>query len=197
MFTGIVVELGEVVALEWHGEAAVIAVRAPVVSADARNGDSVAVSGVCLTVTGVEGDVFTADVMKETFDRSALGWLAIGDPVNLEPAVTATTRLGGHIVQGHVDGVGAVLERTPGERWEDVRIGLPDGLSRYVVQKGSIGVDGVSLTVARVDERSFQVSLIPTTLALTTMGRKQVGALVNLEVDVIAKYVEKLVGVRG
>ena len=197
MFTGIVVELGEVVAFEWHGEGAVVAVRAPVVSADARHGDSIAVSGVCLTVTGVDGDVFTADVMKETFDRSALGSLAVGDPVNLEPAVTAATRLGGHIVQGHVDGVGTVLERTPGERWEDVRIGLPDGLHRYVVEKGSIGVDGVSLTVARVDERSFRVSLIPTTLALTTLGGKQVGALVNLEVDVIAKYVEKLVGVRG
>jgi riboflavin synthase len=197
MFTGIVVELGEIVALEWHGEGAVIAVRAPVVSADARHGDSIAVSGVCLTVTGVDGDVFTADVMKETFDRSALGSLAVGDAVNLEPAVTAATRLGGHIVQGHVDGVGTVLERTPGERWEDVRIGLPEGLDRYVVEKGSIGVDGISLTVTEVDERGFQVSLIPTTLALTTLGRKQVGALVNLEVDVIAKYVEKLVGVRG
>jgi len=196
MFTGIVVELGRVVALDWHGEGAVIAVRAPVVTADARHGDSVAVSGVCLTVTGVDGDVFTADVMKETFDRSALGSVAVGDEVNLEPAVTPSTRLGGHIVQGHVDGVGTVLGRTPGERWEDVRIGLPDELARYVVEKGSIGVDGISLTVTAVDERSFQVSLIPTTLALTTLGRKQVGALVNLEVDVIAKYVEKLVGAR-
>jgi riboflavin synthase len=196
MFTGIVVELGRVVALDWHGEGAVIAVRAPVVTADARHGDSIAVSGVCLTVTAVDGDVFTADVMKETFDRSALGSVAVGDEVNLEPAVTPSTRLGGHIVQGHVDGVGTVLGRTPGERWEDVRIGLPDELARYVVEKGSIGVDGISLTVTAVDERSFQVSLIPTTLALTTLGRKQVGALVNLEVDVIAKYVEKLVGAR-
>jgi riboflavin synthase len=196
MFTGIVVELGRVVALDWHGEGAVIAVRAPVVTADARHGDSIAVSGVCLTVTGVDGDVFTADVMKETFDRSALGSVAVGDEVNLEPAVTPSTRLGGHIVQGHVDGVGTVLARTPGERWEDVQIGLPDELARYVVEKGSIGVDGISLTVTAVDERSFQVSLIPTTLALTTLGRKQVGALVNLEVDVIAKYVEKLVGAR-
>jgi riboflavin synthase len=196
MFTGIVVELGRVVALDWHGEGAVIAVRAPVVTADARHGDSIAVSGVCLTVTAVDGDVFTADVMKETFDRSALGSVAVGDEVNLEPAVTPSTRLGGHIVQGHVDGVGTVLGRTPGERWEDVRIGLPDELARYVVEKGSIGVDGISLTVTSVDERSFQVSLIPTTLALTTLGRKQVGALVNLEVDVIAKYVEKLVGAR-
>jgi len=197
MFTGIVVELGRIVSMDWHGEGAVIAVRAPTVSADARHGDSIAVSGVCLTVTEVDGDVFTADVMKETFDRSALGSLAVGDEVNLEPAVTPATRLGGHIVQGHVDGVGTVLSRTPGQRWEDVRIGLPDGLARYVVEKGSIGVDGISLTVTAVDERSFQVSLIPTTLALTTLGRKQVGALVNLEVDVIAKYVEKLVGVRG
>lgn len=196
MFTGIVVELGRVVALDWHGEGAVIAVRAPVVTADARHGDSIAVSGVCLTVTGVDGDVFTADVMKETFDRSALGSVAVGDEVNLEPAVTPSTRLGGHIVQGHVDGVGTVLGRTPGERWEDMQIGLPDELARYVVEKGSIGVDGISLTVTAVDERSFQVSLIPTTLALTTLGRKQVGALVNLEVDVIAKYVEKLVGAR-
>jgi riboflavin synthase len=196
MFTGIVVELGRMVALDWHGEGAVIAVRAPVVTADARHGDSIAVSGVCLTVTGVDGDVFTADVMKETFDRSALGSLAVGDEVNLEPAVTPSTRLGGHIVQGHVDGVGTVLGRAPGERWEDVRVGLPDELVRYVVEKGSIGVDGISLTVTAVDERSFQVSLIPTTLALTTLGRKQVGALVNLEVDVIAKYVEKLVGAR-
>jgi riboflavin synthase len=197
MFTGIVVELGEVVALEWHGEGAVISVRAPVVSGDARHGDSIAVSGVCLTVTGVDGDVFTADVMKETFDRSALGSLVVGDAVNLEPAVTPATRLGGHIVQGHVDGVGTVLQRMPGERWEDVRIGLPDGLSRYVVEKGSIAVDGISLTVTAIDERGFQVSLIPTTLALTTLGRKQVGALVNVEVDVVAKYVETLVGVRG
>jgi riboflavin synthase len=197
MFTGIVVELGEVVALDWHGEGAVLAVRAPVVSADARDGDSIAVSGVCLTVTGTDGDVFTADVMKETFDRSALGSLRVGEVVNLEPAVTPATRLGGHIVQGHVDGVGTVLDRTPGERWEDVRIGLPDGLARYVVEKGSIGVDGVSLTVTKVDPSSFQVSLIPTTLAMTTLGRKQAGALVNLEVDVIAKYVEKLVGARA
>jgi len=196
MFTGIVVELGRVVALDWHGEGAVIAVRAPVVTEDARHGDSIAVSGVCLTVTGVDDDVCTADVMKETFDRSALGSVAVGDEVNLEPAVTPSTRLGGHIVQGHVDGVGTVLGRTPGERWEDVQIGLPDELARYVVEKGSIGVDGISLTVTSVDERSFQVSLIPTTLALTTLGRKQVGALVNLEVDVIAKYVEKLVGAR-
>jgi len=194
MFSGIVEELGSVARLDWHGDAAVIQVRGPVVTADAAHGDSIAVNGVCLTVTAVEGDLFSADVMKETFDRSALGSLGPGEPVNLERAVTASTRLGGHIVQGHVDGVGPILARVAGERWHDVRVGLPAALARYVVEKGSISVDGVSLTVAAVDAESFTVSLIPTTLALTTLGHKDVGALVNLEVDVIAKYVEKLVG---
>jgi riboflavin synthase len=194
MFTGIVEELGELVRLDWHGEGAVIGVRGPTVTGDAGHGDSIAVSGVCLTVTAVDGDVFAADVMKETFDRSALGSLAVGDRVNLERAATPSTRLGGHIVQGHVDGVGAVLARVPGDRWTDVRIGLPSDLNRYVVEKGSICVDGISLTVVAVDDESFSVSLIPTTLELTTLGHKDVGALVNLEVDVIAKYVEKMVG---
>jgi riboflavin synthase len=179
--------------LDWHGDAAVLQVRGPVVTADAAHGDSIAVNGVCLTVTAVDGDVFCADVMKETFDRSALGSLAPGERVNLERAVTPSTRLGGHIVQGHVDGVGRILSRAADERWTDVRIELPAGLARYVVEKGSISVDGVSLTVAAVDGTSFTVSLIPTTLALTTLGHKDSGALVNLEVDVIAKYVEKLV----
>jgi riboflavin synthase len=193
MFTGIVEELGEVVALDWHGEGAVLAVRGPTVAADAAPGDSIAVSGVCLTVVTVDGPVFTADVMKETFDRTALGSLVVGEPVNLERAATLATRLGGHIVQGHVDGVGTIRSVTPGDRWHDVRVGLPSGLDRYVVEKGSITVDGVSLTVVDVDADSFTVSLIPTTLALTTLGRKDPGALVNLEVDVIAKYVERLV----
>jgi riboflavin synthase len=197
MFTGIVEELGEVVSLDWHGDSAVLGVRGPGVTADATAGDSIAVSGVCLTVVDVAGDVFTADVVKETFDHSALGSLGVGEPVNLERAATVATRLGGHIVQGHVDGVGAVLSRVPAPSWEDVRIALPPGLSRYIVHKGSITVDGVSLTVTDIDDKGFSVSLIPTTLARTTLGRKGVGALVNLEVDVIAKYVEKLVeGVR-
>jgi riboflavin synthase len=196
MFTGIIEELGEVVGLDWHGEGAVLHVRGPVVAADAAPGDSIAVNGVCLTVTTVDGDEFASDVMKETFDRSALGSLAEGEPVNLERAATLSSRLGGHLVQGHVDGVGRVLSRLPGASWEDVRIALPPELNRYVVHKGSISVDGVSLTVAAVDEQSFSVSLIPTTLALTTLGRKEVGALVNLEVDVVAKYVEKLVSAR-
>jgi riboflavin synthase len=196
MFTGIVEELGEVVRLDWHGEGAVLGVRGPTVTGDARHGDSISVSGVCLTVTSVDGDVFFADVMKETFDRSALGSVGLGERVNLERAATPSTHLGGHIVQGHVDGVGTVLSRVPGDRWDDVRIALPPDLNRYVVEKGSICVDGISLTVVSVDDESFAVSLIPTTLELTTLGHKDVGALVNLEVDVIAKYVEKLVGVR-
>jgi riboflavin synthase len=193
VFTGIVEELGEVVSLDWHGEGAVLGIRGPTVTADARAGDSIAVSGVCLTVVDVAGDCFSADVIKETFDRSALGSLAVGERVNLERSATVATRLGGHIVQGHVDGVGVIRSREPGLRWEDVHIGLPAGLARYIVHKGSITVDGVSLTVTDITDESFAVSLIPTTLALTTLGHKPVGALVNLEVDVIAKYVEKLV----
>ncbi len=183
--------------MDWHGDGAVLGVRGPTVTADTRAGDSIAVSGVCLTVVAVAGDTFTADVMKETFDRSALGSLAVGERVNLERAATIATRLGGHLVQGHVDGVGTIRSRTPGTGWEDLRIGAPPEVTRYIVHKGSITVDGVSLTVTGVDDESFGVSLIPTTLALTTLGHKDVGALVNLEVDVIAKYVERLVeGVR-
>jgi riboflavin synthase len=193
MFTGIVEELGTVVAVERRGDAARLAVRGPLVVKDARHGDSIAVSGVCLTVATVDDDTFTADVMRETLERSCLGVLREGDPVNLERAATLGTRLGGHLVQGHVDGVGSIVGREPGERWEVVRISLPPGLGRYVVEKGSITVDGVSLTVTYVNESEFGVSLIPTTLELTTLGHKGIGTPVNLEVDVIAKYVEKLV----
>ena len=190
MFTGIVEELGEVVGRE--GE--LLSLRGKLVTDDARHGDSIAVNGVCLTVVRVEGDIFTVEVMKETYERSALGSLKPGDPVNLERAVTAATRLGGHIVQGHVDGVGVIDSKAPGGGWEDVRVTLPSGLDRYIVEKGSITVDGISLTVVSVDKAGFTVSLIPTTLELTTLGRKGVGDKVNLEVDIIAKYVEKLVG---
>jgi riboflavin synthase len=192
MFTGIVEELGEIVAVEPQADAARLSVRGKVVTGDARHGDSIAVNGVCLTVVDVRGDAFTADVMKETLDRSSLGALLPGSRVNLERAVRADQRLGGHIVQGHVDGTGQVLSRELAEHWEVVRISLPADLNRYVVEKGSITVDGVSLTVAAVDADSFAVSLIPTTLGLTTLGGKQPGEPVNLEVDVIAKYVEKL-----
>jgi riboflavin synthase len=197
MFTGIVEELGEVVAVELQDQAVRLTVRGPTVTGDATHGASIAVNGVCLTVVDQSGDDFTADVMLETLDRSSLGGLVVGSPVNLERPVTMATRLGGHLVQGHVDGTGEVLERTPAEHWEVVRISLPASLDRYLVEKGSITVDGVSLTVVDVDDGSFTVSLIPTTLELTTLGRAPVGTIVNLEVDVIAKHVERLLSRAG
>jgi len=193
VFTGIVEELGTVAAMA-EGR---LAVRGPVVTRDARHGDSIAVNGVCLTVVEVTEGEFTADVMPETLRRSALGALRPGDPVNLERAARVGDRLGGHLVQGHVDGVGTVVERTPGAQWELVRFSLPEPLRRYVVEKGSIAVDGVSLTVVAVDADSFTVGLIPTTLTLTTLGHKGVGEPVNLEVDIIGKYVERLLYERG
>ena len=197
MFTGIVEELGEVVATVDLGDSARFTLRGPTVTTDARHGDSIAVNGVCLTVVDVLPDgSFTADVMAETLNRSSLSALAVGSPVNLERAAAVNSRLGGHIVQGHVDGTGAVISRTPSPHWEVVRISLPPQLSRYVVEKGSITVDGVSLTVSAIDGDWFEVSLIPTTLGLTTLGRAPVGTPVNLEVDVIAKYVEKLIAHR-
>jgi len=195
VFTGIVEELGEIADLSPTGEGAILAVRGPLVTTDARPGDSIAVNGVCLTVVDVAEAAFTVDVMRESLERSALGALAAGDRVNLERAATLATRLGGHLVQGHVDGVGRIAAIEPGERWTDVRVTLPDTLARYVVEKGSIAVDGVSLTVTGVGATTFGVSLIPTTLALTTLGRKGVGDPVNLEVDVIGKYVEKMLAV--
>jgi riboflavin synthase len=197
MFTGIVEELGQVVDLRQHGDSAVLTVRGPKVSEDAVHGASISVNGVCLTVTERQADVIAFDVMAETLRRSSLGALGVGHAVNLERAMAATDRLGGHIVQGHVDGTAALVSRTPGERWEVVRVGLPADLARYVVEKGSITVDGVSLTVSAVGHDFFEVSLIPTTLALTTLGAKQPGDPVNLEVDVIAKYVERLLQVPG
>ncbi|MBB4930915.1 riboflavin synthase [Lipingzhangella halophila] len=192
MFTGIVEELGEVSAVAPAGDTVELTVHGPTVTSDAAHGDSIAVNGVCLTVTEVAGPRFRTDVMRETLDRSSLGALAPGAPVNLERAAKVSDRLGGHIVQGHVDGTGEILRRVPGERWETVTFSLPGDLARYVVEKGSITVDGVSLTVAAVDADSFGIALIPTTLDLTTLGRKKAGDPVNIEVDVIAKYVEKL-----
>ncbi len=198
MFTGIVEELGEVVAKDDLVDSARFTVSGPLVTSDARHGDSIAVNGVCLTVVEVLPDGrFTADVMAETLNRSSLAVLAPGSPVNLERAAAVNSRLGGHIVQGHVDGTGTVISRTPSPNWEVVRIALPLELSRYVVEKGSITVDGVSLTVSALSGDWFEVSLIPTTLALTTLGRAQPGTRVNLEVDVIAKYVERLLAERG
>lgn len=198
MYTGIVEELGEVVGFERLAGAARITVRGPLVSRDAGHGDSVSVNGVCLTVTGTRDGTFTADVMPETLNRSALGGLRPGSPVNLERPLRLDGRLGGHLVQGHVDGTGAVISRRPAEHWDVVRISLPESLARYVVEKGSVSVDGVSLTVTGTGGDGgppwLEVSLIPETLERTTLGGKQSGDPVNLEVDVIAKYVEKLLG---
>ena len=198
MFTGIVEELGEVVGKEDLTDAARFVIRGPLVTTDAGHGDSIAVNGVCLTVVEVlpEGS-FTADVMQETLNRSSLAAVDVGSRVNLERAAAVNSRLGGHIVQGHVDGTGHVVSRSPSEHWEVVRIALPAELSRYVVEKGSITVDGVSLTVSGLGSDWFEVSLIPTTLGLTTLGRATVGTPVNLEVDVIAKYVERLLADRA
>lgn len=194
MFTGIVEELGELVGRDEQPDAARFAIHGPLVSSDARPGDSIAVNGVCLTVVDVDGEVFTADVIGETLRRSSLGPARISDRLNLERAAKLGDRLGGHLVQGHVDGTGTVLSRTAPQDaapWELVRIGMPTALTRYVVEKGSITVDGVSLTVIEAGINDFSVGLIPTTQELTTLGTRLVGELVNIEVDVIAKYVEK------
>lgn len=197
MFTGLVEETGTVVALEDLGDAARITVRAPLVTSDAGHGDSISVNGCCLTVAAQpDAEAFSADVMAESLARTSLGDLAVGARVNLERAMTAGGRMGGHVVQGHVDGTGVLLERTPAEHWEVLRFSLPDDLARYVVEKGSITVDGTSLTVVDVvdadDGSTFSVSLIPTTLADTVLGDRAVGDRVNLEVDILAKYVERL-----
>ena len=201
MFTGIVEELGEVTGRDALADAARLVVRGPVVTADAGHGDSIAVNGVCLTVVEVLPDgQFSADVMAETLNRSNLGELRVGSRVNLERAAAVNSRLGGHIVQGHVDGTGVVVARTPSEHWEVVRIEVPGSVARYVVEKGSITVDGISLTVSGLGAEPrdwFEVSLIPTTRELTTLGHAPVGTQVNLEVDVIAKYVERLLNASG
>jgi len=199
VFTGIVEEVGTVVAREEQADSARLRIRATKVLEDVALGDSISVSGVCLTVTDVTDGVWGTDVMAETLRRSSLGAAEPGGRVNLERAVTPQTRLGGHLVQGHVDAVGTVRSRTPGEHWEVVRVDLPPELARYVVEKGSITVDGVSLTVSAVSPADdaapwFEVSLIPTTLRETTLGERAPGDPVNLEVDVIAKYVERLTG---
>jgi riboflavin synthase len=192
MFTGIVEELGEVVAVTDLPDAARLTVAGPLVTSDAKIGDSIAVSGVCLTVVEVADGAFTADVMRETLVRSSLSKIAVGDQVNLERAAAVGQRLGGHIVQGHVDGTGLLLSRAPSAHWDVLRFGISPRLARYLVEKGSITVDGVSLTVVDAGAEEFSVSLIPETLRATTLGGKTPGDLVNLEVDVVAKYVEKL-----
>ena len=197
MFTGIVEELGEVVAVERGTASARLTVRGPVVTADAVHGVSIAVNGVCLTVVEHGSGSFVVDVMDETLRRSSLATAQPGEPVNLERAMPADGRFGGHVVQGHVDGTARLVTREPGDRWEVLTFSLPTALAAFVVEKGSITVDGVSLTVSALDDAAatFSVSLIPTTLELTTLGRRQVGDVVNLEVDVIAKYVQRLLSV--
>ena len=206
MFTGIVEDRGRVVDLQVSDEgagtagAASLTVRGPTVSSDAAHGDSIAVSGVCLTVVGRSADTFTVDVMAETLRRSTIGGLRAGDEVNLERSVTASTRLGGHIVQGHVDGTGTLTVRTPHPGYDEIRIAVDSELARYLAPKGAIAVDGVSLTVIDVtdtqDGAEFGIGIIPETRTTTTIGSVPLGATVNLEVDVIAKYVERLLAVR-
>jgi riboflavin synthase len=203
VFTGIIEEVGEVAALDRHGDSAVLSVGATRIVDDLVHGASIAVNGVCLTVVGwqpADGGGRTTvdfDVMGETLQRSVVGSLRPGDRVNLERAVRADARLDGHVVQGHVDGTGVVLSRTPGTEWEAVRFGLPGELARYVAEKGSIAVDGVSLTVSAVGADFFDVGLIPETLRATTLGGKAAGDPVNLEVDVLAKYVARLLETTG
>ena len=192
MFTGLVQELGTVAGMEPHADALRLSIRAPRTVAEAALGDSIAIDGVCLTVADLSGDIFCADVMQESLDRTALGRLAEGDSVNVEPALLPTTRLGGHIMQGHVDGTATLQSRTTSENWDILRFSLPTELARYVVEKGSIAVSGTSLTVSAVGPDWFEVSLIPTTLRDTIHGALPVGGEVNLEVDVLAKYVEKM-----
>jgi riboflavin synthase len=200
MFTGIVAELGEVAGVDHHGDAARLTIRGS--TEGVALGESIAVNGVCLTVTEILGGTFTADVMGETLSRSGLGTLAPGDPVNLERSVRLADRMGGHLVQGHVDATAAIISRTPAEHWDQVRITLPDEIARYVVEKGSIAVDGISLTVSALTPPGtadgwFEVCLIPETLKRTTLGTRQPGEVVNLEVDVIAKYVERMLIAEG
>ncbi|MGC0144203.1 riboflavin synthase [Pseudactinotalea sp. Z1732] len=197
MFTGLVEEVGTVDDRTDLDGAAVLAVTATTVLEDLRTGDSIAVSGTCLTVTELDERGFTADVMPESLRRTTLGSLAPGDPVNLERAVRVDARLGGHVVQGHVDGVGTVLQRRPGPRWDEVDLGMPVALARYVAEKGSITVEGVSLTVTWAGDEAFGVALVPTTLERTTLGTLARGDRVNLEVDVVAKYVARLLSVRA
>ncbi|WP_424447210.1 riboflavin synthase [Microbacterium arborescens] len=197
MFTGIIEEIGEVIAVEPSGDGVRITVRAPKAVSDAGHGDSIAVSGVCLTVVDQGDDWFTADVMRQTLDVSSLAGIEPGRPVNLERALSAHTRLGGHIVQGHVDGLGRILEVRPGEQWRVLRVSVPADLAPLVVDKGSITVDGVSLTVSDVSpaaaaEAWLEVSLIPETLTATTLGGRVAGDPVNLETDILARHVQRL-----
>jgi riboflavin synthase len=197
MFTGIVEELGRVKAIEPQADALRLTIEGPLVVSDANRGDSIAVCGTCLTVVEHDATSFTADVMQETLNLTSLAGIKVGDPVNLERAMTAATRFGGHVVQGHVDGLGEVISRTPSENWELVKVRIPKQLMKYIVLKGSITIDGVSLTVNEVGDDFIGLSLIPETLKLTTLGSKQPGDKVNVEADVMAKHIERLLEARN
>ncbi len=197
MFTGIIEEIGRITLIESSGDGVRLTVAAPLAVSDAGHGDSIAVSGVCLTVVAQDAHGFTADVMRQTLDMSTLGGVAAGTPVNIERAMAAHGRLGGHIVQGHIDGTGTVTEVRPGAQWQVVRVALPAALAPLVVDKGSIAVDGVSLTVSAVSDAAetapwFEVSLIPETLTATTLGDRQPGDAVNLETDILARHVQRM-----
>jgi riboflavin synthase len=197
VFTGIIEELGKVKAIELQPDALRITIEGPLVVSDVKRGDSVSVSGACLTAVEHDATSFTADVMQETLKLTSLDGIKVGDPVNLERAMTAATRFGGHVVLGHVDGVGEVISREPSENWEWVRVSIPKELMKYVVLKGSITIDGISLTVNEMGENFIGLSLIPETLAVTTLGSKQPGSKVNVEVDVMAKHIERLIEARN
>lgn len=197
MFTGIVEELGRVKAIEVQPDALRLTIEGPLVVSDVKRGDSIAVSGTCLTAVEHDATTFTADVMQETLRLTSLDGIKVGDPVNLERAMTAATRFGGHVVQGHVDGVGEIISREPSENWEWLRVRIPVDLMKYVVLKGSITIDGVSLTVNEVGPDHIGLSLIPETLALTTLGSKKPGDKVNVEADVMAKHIERLLEARN
>ena len=197
MFTGIIEELGSVKAIEKLPDAIRLTIEGPLVVSDVNRGDSISVSGACLTAVERDGTSFTADVMQETLKLTSLDGIKVGDPVNLERAMTAATRFGGHVVLGHVDGVGQVIFREPSDNWEWVRISVPKELMKYVVLKGSITLDGISLTVNEMGDDWVGLSLIPETLAVTTLGSKQPGAKVNVEVDVMAKHIERLMETRN
>jgi len=197
MFTGIIEELGKVKAIQVLPDAIRLTIEGPLVVSDVNRGDSISVSGACLTAVEHDATSFTADVMQETLKLTSLDGIKVGDPVNLERAMTAATRFGGHVVLGHVDGVGEVVSREPSENWEWVRISVPKELMKYVVLKGSITLDGISLTVNELGEDWVGLSLIPETLALTTLGSKKPGSKVNVEVDVMAKHIERLIEARN
>ena len=197
MFTGIIEELGSVKAIETLPDAIRLTIEGPLVVSDVNRGDSISVSGACLTAVEHDGTSFTADVMQETLKLTSLDGIKVGDPVNLERAMTAATRFGGHVVLGHVDGVGQVISREPSDNWEWVRVSVPKDLMKYVVLKGSITLDGISLTVNEMGDDWVGLSLIPETLAVTTLGSKQPGAKVNVEVDVMAKHIERLMEMRN